>query len=85
MAVSISQTPNPNALKFTVGETFDEPKSFAAGMDTDDPVAAPLLEIPGITSVFMSADFVTISKSPDAYWDEIAPEAARILETHFGD
>lgn len=85
MAVSISQTPNPNALKFTVGKVFDEPKSFSAGMNIDDPVAAPLLEIPGITSVFMSGDFVTISKSPDAYWDEIAPEAARILETHFGD
>jgi hypothetical protein len=31
----------------------------------------------------MSADFVTISKNPDAFWDEIAPEATRILEAHF--
>jgi hypothetical protein len=85
MAVSISQTPNPNALKFTVGEHFDSPKSFAAGMETDDPVAAPLLAIPGVTSVFMSADFVTVSKSPDAYWDDIAAEASRILQDHFGD
>lgn len=83
MAVAATPTPNPNALKFTVGADFDAPKSFAAGQETDDPVAAPLLALPGVTSVFMSADFVTISKSPDAFWDEIAPEATRILEEHF--
>jgi hypothetical protein len=83
MPVSVTPTPNPNALKFTVGTDFDAPKSFAAGIETDDPIASPLLALPGVTSVFMSADFVTISKNPDAFWDEIAPEATRILEVHF--
>jgi hypothetical protein len=83
--VSVTPTPNPNALKFTVGADFDTPKSFAAGQETDDPIAGPLLGLTGVTSVFMSADFVTISKSPDAFWDEIAPEATRILEEHFSD
>ncbi len=83
MPVSVTPTPNPNALKFTVGTEFDAPKSFAAGNETDDPIAAPLLALTGVTSVFMSADFVTISKNPDAFWDEIAPEATRILEAHF--
>lgn len=84
MPVIISQTPNPNALKFTVGAHFDAPKSFAAGMATDDPVASPLLQLPGVTSVFMSADFVTITKSPDAHWDEIVSDATGILEVTFG-
>jgi hypothetical protein len=84
MPVSISQTPNPNALKFSVGADFPSPKSFAAGQATDDPVAAPIIAIPGVTSVFMSADFVTVSKSPDAYWDEIAPAVSEILEAHYG-
>lgn len=83
MPVSVTPTPNPNALKFTVGAEFDSPKSFAAGADTDDPVASPLLALAGVTSVFMSADFVTLSKSPDVSWDEIVPEATRILEEHF--
>lgn len=83
MPVSVTPTPNPNALKFTVGADFDAPQSFAAGVETDDPLAGPLLALEGVTSVFMSADFVTISKSPDAFWDEIAPEATRILEGHF--
>lgn len=84
MPVIISQTPNPNALKFSVGAVFTTPQSFAAGKPTDDPVAAPLLAIPGVTSVFMSADFVTISKSPEAHWDEIVPEAVGVLEVTYG-
>lgn len=84
MPVQVSQTPNPNALKFTVDATFDAPTSYVAGKPADDPVAAALLELPGVTSVFMTADFVTVSKSPDGFWDEIAPAATTILEEHFG-
>ena len=83
MAVTVTPTPNPNALKFTVDAEFPAPQSFAAGTEVDDPIAAALLDLSGVTSVFMSADFVTISKSPDAFWDEIAPDATRILEEHF--
>jgi hypothetical protein len=83
MPVTPSATPNPNALKFTVGATFDAPKSFAAGADVDDPIAASLLAIEGVTSVFMSADFVTLTKTPDAGWDEIVPQATAALEEHF--
>lgn len=79
-----SPTPNPNALKFTIGGvSFDAPKSFAAGTDVSDPVAASLLEIDGVTSVFMSADFVTLTKTPDSGWDEIVPLATGVLEDHF--
>jgi len=84
MPVVPSATPNPNALKFTVGATFDTPTAFAAGRPTDDPVAGPLLDISGVTSVFMSADFVTLSKSPDADWEAIVPVATRVLEAQFG-
>jgi hypothetical protein len=84
MPVRVSQTPNPSALKFTVDTQFDRPMSFAAGAPTDDPVAAKLLAIPGMSSVFMSADFVTLTKSPDGYWDDIVPAATEILESHFG-
>jgi hypothetical protein len=82
--VQVSQTPNPNALKFTVDTRFERPMSFAAGSDADDPVASDLLAIPGVLSVFMSADFVTLTKSPDGFWDEIAPAAIETLTAAFG-
>lgn len=85
MAVSIDPTPNPNALKFTVGRDVGGPKTFVAGKDVDDPMAAEILDLEGVTSVFMTADFVTLSKRPDASWDNIAGPAQQILETHFSD
>ena len=83
MAVVIQPTPNPNALKFEVGGHFLAPTSYVAGRPADHPAAAALLTIPGVTSVFMSADFVTVSKAPSAFWDEITPAARHILEEHF--
>jgi hypothetical protein len=83
MPVSIDPTPNPNALKFSVGTDVGGPKTFVAGRDVDDPIAAALLGLEGVTSVFMTADFVTLSKHPDAGWDAIAEAAKQILEAHF--
>lgn len=83
MPVQIESTPNPNALKFTVGVDVGGPKTFVAGRETDDPLAAGLLSIAGITSIFMTADFVTLTKNPDADWAEIAGPAQEILQSHF--
>ena len=83
MAVHISSTPNPNALKFTVGVDVGGPATFVAGRDIDDPTAAALVAIDGVTSVFMTADFVTLSKTPDSSWDVIAPLATTLLEQRF--
>jgi len=83
MAIRGEPTPNPNALKFVVGGHFGKPMSFVAGRPADHPAAAALLALPGVTSVFMTADFVTVSKAPDAFWDEITPAARRILAEHF--
>jgi hypothetical protein len=83
MAVTIEATPNPNALKFVVGVDVGGPKTFVPAGDTDDPLASALMALPGVASVFMSADFVTLSKLPDADWDGIAEPARLLLEEHF--
>lgn len=83
MPIRVDVTPNPNALKFTVGTPVGGPKTFVAGDEADHPLAAELLSIEGVTSIFMTADFVTLSKTPEADWDEITPVAMEILERHF--
>ena len=83
MPVMIQPTPNPNALKFSVGVDVGPPQTFSAGTPTDDAMASELLAIDGVTSVFMTADFVTLSKDPAFGWDLIADEAKAILERHF--
>lgn len=83
MPVTISSTPNPNALKFEVGKDVGGPRTFAVGQEVDDELAAALLQLPGVLSVFMTADFVTLSKGPDGSWEEVAPEAQRLIGAHF--
>lgn len=81
--VSIDPTPNPNALKFTVGSPVGGPATFVAGRETDDPMASALLALPGVSSIFMTADFVTVSKTPEGDWDEIIEPARIIIAEHF--
>ncbi len=83
MAIEISNTPNPNALKFSVGTDVGGTFTFVAGKESDDPTGAALVAIDGVTSVFMTADFVTLSKVPEATWETIAPLATQILEERF--
>jgi hypothetical protein len=81
--VSIDPTPNPNALKFTVGSPVGGPATFVAGRETDDPMAAALLALPGVSSIFMTADFVTVSKAPEGDWDDIIEPARLIIAERF--
>jgi hypothetical protein len=80
--IQVESTPNPNAAKFNVGRAVGGPATFVQG--TDDPMASALLALPGVRSVFMTADFVTLSKDSDSPWEEIVPAAIDILTEHFG-
>jgi Scaffold protein Nfu/NifU N terminal len=84
MAVQISNTPNPNALKFTVFVDVGGPTTVVAGQPTEDETGAALVAIDGVSSVFMTADFVTLTKEPAASWESIASQASEILEARFG-
>ena len=85
MPIVPQYTPNPNALKFGVGVEVGGPRSYVAANAGDDPVAGELFGIEGIMSVFMTADFVTITKNPDADWSGITPAVTAILQRHFPD
>lgn len=85
MAVEMERTPNPNAFKFSVGEPVGGPGTYIAGSTPEEEWLADLLGIDGVASVFFTADFVTISKTPDGSWELISPEATAILESQFGD
>lgn len=81
--ITVEDTPNPNAVKFTVGKPVGGPATFIHDKPTDDPLAKELLALPGVTSVFLTADFVTVSKGPEADWENIVSAAQAILEEHY--
>lgn len=77
-------TPNPNALKFIVeGSLSDQPLSFFnADAAKDHALGSKLFAIPGVTSLLILNDFVTVSKAPDAVWRQITPAAKRVIAEH---
>ena len=83
MAVRVENTPNPNAIKFSVGQPVGGPGTYVKGSSPDEKHLAELLALDGVSSVFFTADFVTISKTPDGSWESITPQATAILESHF--
>lgn len=68
-------TPNPETMKFVsnrllIGESMD----FASVEDTkESPIAKRLFEFPFVKHVFISQNYVTITKNEGDEWDEIIP------------
>lgn len=85
MSIQPAPTPNPNAMKYGVGQPVGGPATYVAGKDVDNKMAEDLLAVEGVASIFMTADFITVTKSADASWDDITPEAVEILGNHFSD
>ncbi len=83
MYMQTEKTPNPSALKFIPGpkivETpIDFPSEETARMS---PIALRLFSVAGVASVFLSHDFITVTKTEEVDWDDIQPTlSAYILE-----
>ena len=83
--VRINPTPNPNSIKISVSSGMAaKPVTFAnAAAAAADPLAKKLFEVPGVKSVFMVANFVTITKDPAVEWEGIADRLGDIVSEHF--
>lgn len=84
--VRFQATPNPNAGKFVVNRAVvdgNASKSFYnASQAADHPVASALFQVPGVQSVFMVEDFITVTKVPDADWPSLIPEVSAAITNH---
>jgi hypothetical protein len=81
--VTPSATPNPNAMKFTLDAPLAEMVNITRPEDAaGTPFAAALFGLDGVVAVFGTADFVTVSKSPDADWAPLVPAITDILAAH---
>jgi hypothetical protein len=85
--IQVQQTPNPNSFKINTSETiFEGPRSTSlkSGDQTDHPLASALLTIEGIDNIFGIKDFVTVTKEPDAKWDDIIPQVEEAFKAVYG-
>ena len=73
MFVQTEQTPNPNTLKFLPGKTVSEvgPVEFTNKTQTKNKLIVNLLNIEGITMVFLGSDFITVKKDDQQIWKNL--------------
>lgn len=84
--VQVSTTPNEHALKFTLDRPAIESghKTYANAEDAEEsPVAKALFGIAGVASVFLMADFITVTKKPDASWDALQSLVLDVIQTSY--
>ena len=88
--IQTQTTPNASALKFLPNHpvlpegfpsTFLEytsPRSTLAAPHPS-PLAARLLDVDGVTSVFYGPDFITVTKAEDVNWAHVKPEVFALI------
>jgi NFU1 iron-sulfur cluster scaffold homolog, mitochondrial len=85
-SVEFHQTPNPNAGKFVVSQQVAPVGTSRSYYEEDeareDPVARALMRLGGIRSIFMVDDFITVTKTPAARWDELVPKVEEAIQDH---
>ena len=82
LVVRPEPTPNPNAMRFALSSPVlgDKSRSFSSSAAAKGtPWAERLFSLPGVASLFGMKDFLTVTKRPEASWDEIVPKALTIL------
>ncbi len=86
--VTPQPTPNPNALKFTLDRPSTDRRSetFREGSDpADSPLGARIFAVGGVVNVFLTADFVSVTKDDRTSWDALMPRVVEAIEEYFGD
>lgn len=84
--VIVEHTPNPDSLKLLVEDptasqlsaAFSDPAEAGLG----SPIAARLLALPGVASVFVGPAFVSVTKRSDASWRELGPQMIEQARQH---
>jgi hypothetical protein len=79
--VEVQPTPNPNALKFLLDRPIaEQTTSFLSAEAADGhPVASQFFGIPGVSSLLLLGDFITVNKTPDANWSDIKSRVRQVL------
>lgn len=84
LQVSVSPTPNPNAIKLTLNRVVSaQGRTYRAGAPADAAWAQALLAVSGVAAVYGVNNFISINKQPEASWETIVPQAEAALQQAF--
>jgi hypothetical protein len=78
-----SPTPNPDAMRYGLDVTFDEMVTYSSAEDAaSNPFAAAVFAAPGVASLFATASFCTVTRSPGAPWEPITAAVQAAAAEH---
>lgn len=86
MFIQTEATPNPSTLKFIPGLVVLENGSLdfrSLEESRVSPLAERLFAIEGVAGVFLSQDFIAITKSDDKEWFLLKPALLGVIMEHF--
>ena len=81
-------TPNPNTLKFVTNKALllNDMVEFQSVEETENaPLAKALFDFDGVTNVFITNNFVTITKQEELLWTEIMIPIKDFLKKYIDD
>jgi Fe-S cluster biogenesis protein NfuA len=82
-------TPNPSSMKFVANQLLINDGATAQYLFKSEtkgsPLAAKLFEFPFVKSVFMAANFITITKIDAIQWEDITLELRDFLRTFISE
>jgi len=86
MFIQTEATPNPATLKFLPGRTVLGEGTLelrdAATAAASSPLADRLFAIPGVSGVFLGADFISVTKR-EGEWQHLKPAILGVIMQHF--
>ena len=86
MFIQTESTPNPATLKFLPGSTVAASGS-AEFSSSDEAAASPLarrlLDIDGVSNVFLGSDFISVTKADNIDWAHLKPAVLGAVLAHF--
>ena len=78
-----SSTPNPDAMKFSLDTRFEAMHNVTNRADAaGNPFVSAVFEAPGVAAVFSTADFVTVTRQPEADWAPIVAAVEAAVAAH---
>ena len=86
MFIQTEDTPNPDTLKFMPGDTVLKTGSVDfsnAESSVSSPLATRLFEIEGVSRVFLSSDFISVTKESALEWNTLKPSILTGIMEHY--
>lgn len=84
--IQVERTPNPDSLKFTAldgGFFHDDVVAISSKEEaTRHPLAQHLFSITGVVDVFITPEFVTVSKDPTSDWEDLKADVETTLSEY---